>query len=538
MRPHVFALVLALGDAAGVVLAEDAADRARFDAVRQFADNVLDKGRDHYGRQPTPLLVDGVNVDTGEGVTWTSQKQTWTVCDPANHQQLYRVLVGLSNLTGDPRYRDAAEAEVRYLIAHYADQNGLLKWGGHRLIDLRTGKVRGEQDHHEFKCNYPYYAFLWETDPDATERFIKAFWNAHVLDWGSLDMNRHGIYDRPLGQLWQNEYQPRDVFFVGKGLTFVNAGSDLIYAAGCLYKFTGDRGALAWAKRLAQRYVEARDPHTQLGAYQYSRIKKDRALRDLGGKFPQALEGKVLDPGRVETIYGHAAISQLRLAEMLGDEGRDFLQWTREGLLALARCDYDSQTHQLQGLLTDGTIVRPEDVSPGGYYAPSSFAPRRPSSLLLVSYALACRLSGDEALWQTVRAMAGHEGLGDLGSACGTDVHVNLQTNHADPHLLFAILEIHRMSQHPDYLTLARRIGDNIVAQRFIQGFFLPGPDYVNARLNATEPLALLGLAAALRRQEQLVPAFCAGRGYIHGPHDGLGRTYDAAAIYSRKRGT
>ena len=98
-------------------------------------------------------------------------------------------------------------------------------------------------------------------------------------------------------------------------------------------------------------------------------------------------------------------------------------------------------------------------------------------------------------------------------------------------------LEIHRLSRHPDYLALARRVGDNIVAQRFSKGFFLPGPDYVNASVNATEPLALLGLEAAIRGQAQLVPTFCAGHGYIHGPHDGLGRTYDAAAIYSRKRG-
>jgi hypothetical protein len=77
----------------------------------------------------------------------------------------------------------------------------------------------------------------------------------------------------------------------------------------------------------------------------------------------------------------------------------------------------------------------------------------------------------------------------------------------------------------------------HIVAQRFIKEFFLPGPDYLNASVNATEPLALLSLEAAIRGQTPLVPAFCAGHGYIHGPHDGLGRTYDAAVIYSKKRG-
>jgi pectate lyase len=411
------------------------------EAVVAFADNVLKKGRDRWSGKDTPLLADGVNVDTGEPVEWVFAGKRWIVSNLASQQDLFRTLTGLSRLTGEPRYRAAAEAATRYHLDHLRHNSGLLFWGGHRFIDLRTLKVVGEQNSHEFKCSYPYYDLLWELDPNAAERFIKALWNAHVLDWSKLDMNRHGIYERPMGNLWASRFVGAEPFFEGKGLTFINCGSDLVYAAGLLYAYTGDTGALAWSKRLAEQYVRARDPRTGLGAYQFSQAKReraptndrntgsdlgDRAKRQLGPEFGErALEGRVLDPGRATTIYGRVAISQL---------------------------------------------------------------------------------------------------------------HVNTNTSCADPLALFGLLEILRISKNDAYLELARRIGDNIVAARFHKGFFVPDAKRVNACFYALEPLALLALEAHLRGMPDVVPAYAGGRGYIHGPHDGLGRTYDRQAIWSQTR--
>jgi hypothetical protein len=115
-------------------------------------------------------------------------------------------------------------------------------------------------------------------------------------------------------------------------------------------------------------------------------------------------------------------------------------------------------------------------------------------------------------------------------------VRVDLETENADPIALFGVLEVYRAADAPAYRDLARRIGDNIVRERFHKGFFLPGASYVNANFNALEPLALLSLEALLRGDPQAVPRYNGGRGYIHGPHDGLGRTTDATAIWSRRR--
>ena len=59
-------------------------------AVRQFADQVLAHGRDVYGK-PTPLFVDGLNVDTREPVKWKwADGKEWVLCNLANQQGLFR----------------------------------------------------------------------------------------------------------------------------------------------------------------------------------------------------------------------------------------------------------------------------------------------------------------------------------------------------------------------------------------------------------------------------------------------------------------
>ena len=109
-------------------------------AVRAFADLSLARGRDHYRARTTPLFVDGLNVDTFAPVEWLCDGQRWIICNPASQQDFVRTLVGLTNLTGDDRYRAAAAEAMQYFLDHYVDSRGLPKWGGHRFVDLRDRK--------------------------------------------------------------------------------------------------------------------------------------------------------------------------------------------------------------------------------------------------------------------------------------------------------------------------------------------------------------------------------------------------------------
>ena len=112
---HVFltaAMVALLEGAASQ--ATSAADAPYLTAVRAFADTVLDRGRDVYGPQKTPLFVDGLHAQTLQPARWQRGGETWVLSNFASQQPLLRSLDGLTALTGEPKYRQCqATASAR-----------------------------------------------------------------------------------------------------------------------------------------------------------------------------------------------------------------------------------------------------------------------------------------------------------------------------------------------------------------------------------------------------------------------------------------
>ena len=534
------------------------ADDARLQAVRTFADNVLAKGRDRFSGQNTPLFVDGIQVDTAEPVQWVFEDERSTISNLASHQNLFRTFDVLTRFTGEPGYRQAAEEAFRYHFEHLASDCGLLRWGGHQFVDLATLQPAGRFDAncHEFKFSFPYYELMWEVNPEAAAKFIRAFWNAHVLNWGNLDMNRHGAYGSPMGELWDSTYENPEPFFGGKGLTFLNCGTDLIYAGAMLYKLAGEEGAFEWAERLARQYVRARHPETGLGVYQYSKpIREqqppevlteykhtyssygDRAENQFSREFGDvAREGYAIFGGG--SIYGTNALVQLHLAECLGAKGENFLEWTLDGMKAYVKYGYMPETNQFRPMWADGTDLTGFVIPRFGYYGPKgrTLNPSTAGPSYLVSYARAFRLTRDPELWETVRSIARGNGLGDIGETPEGNPSLNLDTAGASSEAIFGILEIYRAIPHQAYLDLARRLADNIVEQRFHKGFFLPSEAHVHTFFNEVDPLAILAVEAAVQNRLDELPPYVASQGYIHGHFDGLGRTTDSRAIYSVTR--
>jgi pectate lyase len=533
-------------------------ENPRIAAVRIFADNVLEKGMDRWSGQDTPLLVDGINIDTEEPVEWVYEGEHYIIHNLANQQILFRTLAGLSKLTGEDKYSKASKESIRYHFDHLLSECGLLRWGGHQIIDLRTMEpTRIDANSHEFKNHFPFYELMWEVDSIATTNFLRALWNAHILDWSRLGMSRHGTYGLEMGDLWKNEFIQPEPYFEGAGLTFINAGSDLIYAGGMLYLLNGDEGALRWSKLLADQYVRARHPRTGLGAYQYSKPLRrnqppaegplngrqtwgdygDRAENQFGNDFPgMAREGWVLFSG--EGVYTRPTLIQLELAERLGDNGQVFIDATVEGLKAYARHAYNPDENNFKPMWADGTDLTDYAFPRTGYYGPKGrvLKPSKADELYLFSFSRAYRLSKDEYLWEVLRSMFIGLELGDPGEKPGMEADLNMQTGNSNPYAIFSLLELNRTIDNGNFLKLAEVIGDNILDRSFHHGFFLPDKNYINANFNSLEPLALLSLEAAIRGRSELVPVYSGGRGYIHGQFEGMGRTYDSHAIWSKKR--
>ena len=537
-------------------------DRARLQVVREFADNVLKDAADRYRPEPSPLLANGINVYTKEQLRWAFADGTESVISDLTMQQNFlRVLTGLSHLTGDPRYKTTAKAQFAYHFAHFQDKGGLMQWGGHRFIDLLTLKVVGPSGKdmvHELKNVFPYYELMYEVDPAATTRFITGFWNAHVYNWQTLEISRHGQYGKEPGSHWENTFDNLTPFFETKGLSFLDAGNDLIYSAAMLYRLSGDQGALRWSKLLAEQYVKARDPKTGLGAYQYTQPRKtastdddsitlswygDRAKRQFGPDFPEhrVLEGTMLLRRLATTIYSENALMQLELAQKLGSDGKEFFGWTRDGMAAFARLAYRPESNELRPMLTDGTDLTGHVLRRNGYYGKAGrrLDPYAATPEFMISYARGFMLTGDENLWAVARGIAKASGLGDLGSTPGHDVAVNLATENNDVFALFSLLDIHRQTKTESYLQLARVVGDNIVRTRWHHGYFTPNEDQIFANIDVLEPYALLALEAAIRGKAELVPDFINGSGFLDGEYrfpDGQVRgTKDAVLFRPRK---
>lgn len=539
-------------------------DRARMQVVREFADNVLKDAADRYRPEPSPLLANGINVFTKEQLCWAfPDGNTPVISDLTMQQNFLRVLAGLSNLTGDARYKNAAKAQFAYHFAHLQDKSGLMQWGGHRFIDLRTLQVvgpTGKDRVHELKNVFPYYELMYEVNPDATARFITGFWNAHVYNWHTLEISRHGQYGQEPGAHWENTFDDPASFFETKGLSFLDAGNDLVYSAAMLYRLSGDKGALRWSKLLAGQYVKARDSKTGLGAYQYTQPRKtastdddsitlswygDRAKRQFGPEFPEhrVLEGTMLLRYQATTLYSENALMQMQLAQALGSEGKDFLTWTHDGMAAFARLAYRPESNELRPMLTDGTDLTGHVLRRHGYYgkAGNRLAPYAATPEFMLSYARGFMITGDPSLWAVARGIARASDLGDLGTTPGRDVAVNLATKNNDAFALFSLLDIHRKTRNEAYLQLARAVGDNIVRAHWHHGYFTPYEDQIFANIDAIEPYALLALEAAIKGQPELIPDFINGSGFLDGEYryaDGQVRPTKDAVLFRPRKST
>lgn len=501
---------------------------ALIDAVRRHVDAVLAIGRDRYGDAETPLFADAIDPVAGEAVAYDARDvapdRRRRLSNTAVQQEFLRTLVALGRLTGDERYRDAAVGVVEWVFDHLTGARGLPYWGGHVAYDLDADVTATNKDGpHELKFEYPFYDLFWDVDPAATRRLVEAFWRAHVCDWSILDFNRHGDFDgRSFGGRdpvdradeasdgpWNRAYEGGDVFFWGDGLTFVNTGSDLYYAAALLADLAGDAEPLRWARRLARRYVETRG-ETGISGYQFSQhpsycngpeIRGDRAQYQFA---PYILGDHRIYEGTLFRPRPIVQRRQLELGARLGDRGAAFATWAVEELRAWREAAYRPERNDFEPMLTDGFSLEGFVVRREGYFGPKGrvIGPIEADADFLWAYAMAFRVAGDDVCWRTARDIARGLGLGDIGSPGGDGAALATDPDLADVRAVYGLLELHRATDRDAYLDAAASVGANLSEARTAdEGPFVD--DAGRIVLEDPTPLALLHLAAALRDDDR-----------------------------------
>lgn len=551
-------------------------DYERLSAVIEHVENILYYG--HAYNENTALLPDAVNTLTGEPAVWTFPNRAEVpYADLANQQNFFRTLVALSLVTGDSRYRNEAFATLTEFMDNYQNANGLFYWGGHRVVNLDTLLLQStESDNgpHELKNMLPYYELMLEVNPTATIRFMQQLWTAH-FDWAEANLNRHGSYSTGHDNNVFGEPMIADIIqFDEDGmpiipsnspgdLPFVNAASDLAYAAFTLSDYTGDPAPRAWGEYLMRQYHLASNPVTGMTVYQYKStlITKtaeecaipsytnsgcgDRVARQFRDFGAVARESNV-QWKNVQAMYVDNILMLLEAADKYGiDYYVDWAKGYLEGFLDYAYIRIDGQ-NKIIPMFNDGTVTYGYIVPEVGYYGPSNmrldYVEMSTSYLLpILRTILAIEDPADQVkLWTYFREIVQAFGLGDVGPLGGTDPALDLATAVSDPFALMAMVELYEATGNVQYLDSARTIGNNIVKEQFFRGFFVESEIMLYSRLDQPETLALLILDGVLRgyRIDDL-PYYLADSGYIHGyllADDGVteDRNYSTDIIYTK----
>lgn len=479
-------------------------------AIRSYVDLVQSVG--HSQLNPSPLLADGFDVLTHQPVVWEFPDGHHTpISNFASQQNWLRTLDALSLVTQDPQYHQQARIQSGYFMQHGVhNESGLFYWGGHRFLNLDTLKTEGpasKDQVHELKHHLPYYDLLVTIDRERTLNFLQGFWHAHVEDWKTLDLGRHGNYSKQRDP--QVFTHPRyDVVNPAelpklpetKGLTFVNAGTDLIYAAYKYAEYTGDAAAAAWGKHLYRQYVLARNPETGLPVYQFSSPQQrqpipaddnqtqswygDRAKRQFGPEFGEiAREANVLFRDMRPLLIDNP-LAMLDILRQQPDA--EVLQWVIDGLKNYYRFAYDVESNTLRPLWNDGQDMSGYVLPRDGYYGVKGtvISPFPLDVDYLLPLVRAWRLSEDEELLDLIGVLLLRWQLAELNKTQRRATLMAAQRPIASPYLLLALVELAEHCQCPTLFTLAWQIGDDLFKRHYHRGLFVESAQHRYFRID------------------------------------------------------
>ncbi|MCL2900154.1 pectate disaccharide-lyase PelW [Brenneria tiliae] len=499
---------------------------------------------------PTPLLADGFDVLSHDPVVWQfPDGHSAPISNFASQQNWLRTLCAMSVITGENSYQQQAAAQTAYFLTNFVDaHSGLFFWGGHRFINLDTLQSEGPESKaqvHELKHHLPYYALLHRIDAAKTLNFLQGFWNAHVEDWNSLDLGRHGDYAKPRDpDVFQH---PRHdvvnparwpVLPLTKGLTFVNAGTDLIYAAFKYAEYTGDRQAAKWGKHLYRQYVLARNPETGMPVYQFSSPLQrqpvpaddnqtqswfgDRAQRQFGAEFGEiAREANVLFRDMRPLLIDNP-LAMLDILRVQPDD--EMLGWVISGLKNYYQYAYDLSSNTLRPMWNNGQDMTGYRFKRDGYYGKAGTELKRfalEGDYLLPLVRAYC-LSADEELYALINTI-----LSRLANENAQHI--------ASPALVYAMTELAERRQSEKWAQYAWQLAEILFEKHFHRGLFVRSARHRYLRLDDPAPLALSAFVAACRNRLNEIPPFLTQGGYVHGDFRVNGENkiiYDVEFIY------
>jgi pectate lyase len=473
--------------------------------IETIIHNALDK--------ETCLFANAIDKYTKKQIDFDDIKHTGIKISSnfARQQNWMRLLTLFSRITNDDSYLNIAKRTINFVFDNLTDSNGLIYWGGHTSYDLSERKIYHDLEKdlfHELKYEYPFYELMWETNPVKTLKHINAYWNSHVIDWKNLDFNRHGYYESNMSNIWNENYIGGDVFFWGKGLTFVNAGSNLCYSAALISSLSGDEKYLKWSKNLSQRYVETRQEHIGISGYQFSQcenswcngplIKGDRAKYQYEAYLPKGhkiFEGTIFKP--VPAVQR----CQLILSEILKEKGGYFKNRALEEIKAWAKYAYRKGDNVFIPMLTDGFSLEDFVYKNNGYYGRKGDIQKKyyADSDFFWLFSLGYKLSEDELILNVLASICDNIGLGKIIIGDKIDFVYNENFKNIDYKVIYGLIELYNKTKNESFIVAAKKISGKLINMFYEDYCFIAG-NVIS--INNPTPLSILYLYAVLNNPD------------------------------------
>ncbi len=234
--------------------------------VYRYADTMLAKGRDTFGPQKSGLFLSaldrgalapltvrpappaGVRRGDRVGPPW----EALVGANPHHDENLLRVLYVLSGLSGESKYRDAADAELKWFLEHAASpETHLLAWGEHMYWNTLTDEPNPKQANavHEFARPWVLWDRCFELAPEASRKFTLGLWEHQIANQKDGGFDRHATY-------WK--HGPRD------NMDFPRHAGFFIRTWADAYAHTKTETFLEAIATVLRRYEQKRHPVTGL----------------------------------------------------------------------------------------------------------------------------------------------------------------------------------------------------------------------------------------------------------------------------------
>lgn len=243
--------------------------------AKTHCDNLIEYGKDKYGRQTSNLLASVIdtrdmsipkaNVPPTEGTRPADRAVGGS--NFYHDVELIKVFNELTALTGNQNYTNALQQYAGDFLIHTQNPvTGLLGWGEHIYYNFYADTVMegldpmGKYKSHEFLENTPPWAFLWEIDSAATRRAIagvRYHFRSGVTQ--SFLYNRHARWHKAE----KEEYRGLEQYQDG-GQAWIKHSGLQCYSFTFLYGKTGNPEWKRWSEGTGSLFWKFRNPETNL----------------------------------------------------------------------------------------------------------------------------------------------------------------------------------------------------------------------------------------------------------------------------------